>query len=146
MLPFQLRCTYILLPSICVNVFSFHVACDHCSPICSSTTPAIQLQNLARTYMKTPFLYSILAIRKTERLWTIFFLDLIIPANTPTTKWIIRNLKMFYIGVRNIGLQCNDGKWNSWILLNQLLNHNFWQILVIMYIGPQHKKGLSFKL
>ena len=71
--PFQIACTYVSLSNIRVNAFGFHVACDHCSPICSSTTPAIQLQNLARTYMKTPFLYSILAIRKTERLWTIFF-------------------------------------------------------------------------
>ena len=54
--------------------------------------------NLKMNLYETPFLYSILAIRKTERLWTIFFLDLIIPANTPTTKWVIRNLKMFYIG------------------------------------------------
>ena len=33
-LPFQVECTYVLSSSICVNVFSFHVACNHCSPIC----------------------------------------------------------------------------------------------------------------
>ena len=33
-LPFQVECTYVLLSSIRVNVFHFHVACNHCSPIC----------------------------------------------------------------------------------------------------------------
>ena len=75
-----------------------------------------------------------------------FFLDLNVSTNIPTAKRIIRNQIYFVFVIRNIGLRCKDGKWNSWILLNQLLNHNFWQILVIMYIGPQHKKGLTFKL
>merc|ERR1712240_911821 len=35
MLPFQVRSAYDLLFSIRVNVFSFHVACNHCSTICS---------------------------------------------------------------------------------------------------------------
>ena len=73
--PFQIACTYVSLSNIRVNAFGFHVACDHCSPICSSTTPAILLQNLARTYMKTPFLYSILAIRK-QKDFEQFFLGL----------------------------------------------------------------------
>ena len=32
-LPFQVKCTYVLLSSIRVNSFHFHVACNHCSPI-----------------------------------------------------------------------------------------------------------------
>ena len=33
-LPFQVECTYVLLSSIRVNVFHFHVACNHCSSTC----------------------------------------------------------------------------------------------------------------
>ena len=33
-LPFQIGCTYVLLSSIRVNVFHFHVACNHCSSTC----------------------------------------------------------------------------------------------------------------
>ena len=47
--PFQIACTYVSLSNIRVNAFGFHVACNHYSPICSSTTSAIQLQNLAGT-------------------------------------------------------------------------------------------------
>ena len=32
--PFQVECTYVLLSSIRVNVFHFHVACNHCSSTC----------------------------------------------------------------------------------------------------------------
>ena len=48
-LPFQVECTYVLLSSIRVNVFSFHVPCNHCSPSASWIRSAIQLQNLAGT-------------------------------------------------------------------------------------------------
>ena len=34
LLPFQVECTYVLLSSIRVNVFHFHVACNHCSSTC----------------------------------------------------------------------------------------------------------------
>ena len=34
MLLFQVGCTYVLLSSIRVNVFHFHVACNHCSSTC----------------------------------------------------------------------------------------------------------------
>ena len=56
MLPFQLRCTYVLLPSICVNVFSFHVARNHCSPIRYNfkIPPKFQLQNLEQTLKPYP--------------------------------------------------------------------------------------------
>ena len=33
-LPFQVECTYVLLSSIRVNVFHFHVACNHCPSTC----------------------------------------------------------------------------------------------------------------
>ena len=33
-LPSQVGCTYVLLSSIRVNVFHFHVACNHCSSTC----------------------------------------------------------------------------------------------------------------
>ena len=48
---------------------------------------------------KTPFFYFFLPwpVEK-QKDFEQFFLDLIIPANTPTTKWVIRKLKMFYIG------------------------------------------------
>ena len=31
----QIECTYVLSSSVCVNVFSFQAACNHCSPTCS---------------------------------------------------------------------------------------------------------------
>ena len=85
-------------------------------------------------------------LQKCNSYFEQLFLDLNVSTDIPTAKRIIRNQIYFVFVIRNIGLRCKDGKWNSWILLNQLLNHNFWQILVIMYIGPQHKKGLTFKL
>ena len=85
-------------------------------------------------------------LQKCNSYFEQLFLDLNVSTDIPTAKRIIRNQIYFVFVIRNIGLRCKDGKWNSWILLNQLLKHNFWQILVIMYIGPQHKKGLTLKL
>ena len=49
-------------------------------------------------YEKLRFLFFLPWPVEKQKDFEQFFLDLIIPANTPTTKWVIRKLKMFYIG------------------------------------------------
>ena len=86
-------------------------------------------------------------LQKCNSYFEQLFLDLNVSTNIPKAKGVIRKPNIFwFLSLRILDCKDKDGKWNSWILLNQLLNHNFWQILVIMYIGPQHKKGLTFKL
>ena len=59
-LPFQVKCTYVLLSSIRVNTFHFHVACNHCSLPWShlrynfKILPEHQLQNLEQTLKPYP--------------------------------------------------------------------------------------------
>ena len=63
----------------------------------------------------------------TLRLWTTF-LGLEYSCKYTHNKMSNQeNWRCFILAIRNNGLQYEDGKWNSWVVLNQLWNCNLQQ-------------------
>ena len=86
-LPFQIGCTYVLLSGTRVNVFHFHVARNHCSSI----------RSLGHIYDTT-----------SKSCWNINFNILNKPSNSKMSNQ--KNQIYFVFVIRNIRLQCKDGK------------------------------------
>ena len=57
----QIECTYVLSSSVCVNVFSFQAACNHCSPTCSHDhicdTTSKSCRNIKPKFLNKPWVF-----------------------------------------------------------------------------------------
>ena len=137
MLPFQVRSAYDLLFSIRVNVFSFHVACNHCSPICS-------LDHIYDTVTRDPLSCNMVKHLLTTGISVLPYLGISKPRKTP-------NLNRFYKRKRknwaHLIKNWND-MFDNWSIStrNLLSSKKLWISKKIHTFSPFIKKKLPLLL